>query len=72
MINGAPAAPIDIAALLAKRFALFGITGVVRMALAGLDAAIWDAQAIAQGLPLAALLGSAPRAFRPTTATASG
>src|SRR5215216_3279444 len=61
MIKGQRVAPLDIAALLAQRFALFGIAGVVRMALSGLDAALWDALAIAQGLPLAACLGSAPR-----------
>src|SRR5262245_30902687 len=34
-----------IAARLARRFALIGVTGTVRMALSGLDAAMWDAVA---------------------------
>ena len=53
--------PADIAAKLARRFALIGVTGTVRMALSGVDAAMWDALAIAAGLPLASMLGSAPR-----------
>ena len=38
-----------------------GVTGVVRMALSALDMALWDALAVAAGLPLATLLGGAPR-----------
>jgi mandelate racemase len=64
LINGKPVCPTDIAARLARRFALIGVTGTVRMALSGLDAAMWDALAIAAGLPLASLLGSAPRPIR--------
>ena len=37
------------------------MTGVVRMALSGLDMALWDALAMAAGLPLATLLGGTPR-----------
>jgi mandelate racemase len=64
LIKGKPVCPIDIAARLARRFALIGVTGTVRMALSGLDAAMWDALAMAAGLPLASLLGSAPRPIR--------
>jgi mandelate racemase len=64
LIKGDPVRPTDIAAKLARRFALMGVTGTVRMALSGLDAAMWDALAIAAGLPLASLLGSAPRPIR--------
>ena len=67
LIKGKPVRPTDIAAALARRFALIGVTGAVRMALSGLDAAMWDALAIAAGLPLASLLGSAaphPRLHR--------
>jgi len=60
-IAGAPLAPADIAATLERRYALIGVTGIVRMALSALDAALWDALAIAAGWPLATLLGSAPR-----------
>jgi mandelate racemase len=61
LIKGEPAAPVAIAALLERRFALIGVTGVVRMALAGLDCALWDAVAVAAGLPLASMLGGRPK-----------
>jgi mandelate racemase len=64
LITGKPVCPTDIAAMLARRFALIGVTGTVRMALSGLDATMWDALAMAAGLPLASLLGSAPRPIR--------
>jgi mandelate racemase len=60
-VKGERVAPADIAALLARRFLLIGVTGVVRMALSALDAALWDAFAIAAGLPLCVLLGAKPR-----------
>ncbi len=59
--KGAPVAPLDLFALLHERFALIGVQGIIRMALAGFDVAAWDAVAIAQGLPLARLLGATPR-----------
>ena len=61
LIKGERVRPAGIAAKLARRFALIGVTGTVRMALSGLDAAMWDALATAAGLPLATLLGSSPR-----------
>ena len=61
LIKGERVRPADIAAKLARRFALIGVTGTVRMALSGLDAAMWDALASAAGLPLASMLGSSPR-----------
>jgi mandelate racemase len=64
LVKGKPVCPADVATMLARRFALIGVTGTVRMALSGLDAAMWDALAMAAGLPLAALLGSAPRPIR--------
>lgn len=64
LIKGDPARPADIAAKLARSFTLMGVTGAVRMALSGLDAAMWDALAIAAGLPLASMLGHAPRPIR--------
>ena len=63
-VQGARVAPADLWARLAKRFTLIGVQGVVRMAMAGLDVACWDALAIAANLPLAALLGAAPRPVR--------
>lgn len=64
LIAGAAVAPLAIAAQLERRYALIGVTGVVRMALSVLDAALWDALALAAGLPLATLLGGTPRPLR--------
>src|SRR5262249_50721969 len=55
---------VDITALWAKlneRFALIGVQGVVRMAMAGFDVACWDALANAAGVPLVRMLGGEPR-----------
>lgn len=59
--KGEPVAPLDLWARLSERFALIGVQGIVRMALAGFDVAAWDALAIAQGLPLARLLGASAK-----------
>jgi mandelate racemase len=59
--KGDPVAPLDLYAKLQERFALIGVQGIIRMALAGFDAATWDALAISQDLPLAKLLGASPR-----------
>jgi len=64
LVVGQPVVPLEIAALFDRRFALIGVTGVVRMALSALDMALWDALAIAARVPLATLLGSAPRPLR--------
>ena len=48
-------------ARLAERFALIGVQGIVRMAMAGFDAACWDALAVGAGVPLCRLLGAEPR-----------
>ena len=61
VVKGEPVAPLDIGAKLARRFALVGVASVVRMALSGLDAALWDALAVAVGLPLATFLGAKPK-----------
>jgi mandelate racemase len=61
VVNGDPVAPLDLWRKLAIRFALIGVQGIVRMAMAGLDVAAWDALAIAAGLPLARLLGGEPK-----------
>jgi len=55
---------IDPAALwgkLAGRYALIGVQGIVRMAMAGFDVACWDALAIAAKMPLARFLGAEPK-----------
>ncbi len=61
VIAGSAAAPSAVAQRLARRFALLGVTGTVRMALSAIDMALWDAAAKACGQPLATLLGGAPR-----------
>ena len=61
IVTGDPVAPLDLWRKLASRFALIGVQGIVRMALAGLDVAAWDALAIAAGLPLARLIGGEPK-----------
>ena len=53
--------PETLWAELAERFALIGVQGIVRMAMAGFDVACWDALAVAAGVPLAKLLGAEPR-----------
>ncbi|HWX83222.1 MAG TPA: enolase C-terminal domain-like protein [Xanthobacteraceae bacterium] len=57
VVKGDVVAPLDLWRKLATRFALIGVQGIVRMAMAGLDVAAWDALAVAAGLPLARLLG---------------
>ena len=53
--------PAQIWSKLAERFALIGVQGIVRMAMAGFDVACWDALATAAGVPLVRLLGGEPR-----------
>ena len=60
-VTGDRLAPFDVGAKLARRYKLIGVQGIVRMALAGLDVACWDAVSIAAGLPLARVLGGLPR-----------
>jgi mandelate racemase len=64
LVRGEAVVPVAIAAKLQRRFALLGVTGVVRMALSALDMALWDALAIGAGRPLTALLGGTPRPLR--------
>lgn len=58
---GRPLAPMSVADDLASRFKLLGTQGLVGMALAGIDMALWDALARVHRLPLARLLGGAER-----------
>jgi mandelate racemase len=59
--KGERIAPAVLWAKLAERFALIGVQGIVRMAMAGFDIACWDALAIAAGVPLVRLLGGGPQ-----------
>ncbi len=61
LARGAAADPAALWAKLAQRFALMGVQGIVRMALAGFDSALWDVLAQAAGEPLCRLLGAEPR-----------
>jgi mandelate racemase len=61
VVEGERLAPADLWSKLAERFALIGVQGIVRMAMAGFDVAAWDALAIAGGWPLATLIGSSPK-----------
>ncbi len=60
-LTGCPAAPAEIDRLLEGRFRLLGATGLVRMAMAGIDMALWDAAAQRLGVPLVEMLGGARR-----------
>jgi mandelate racemase len=54
--------PLDLDRAMRARFTLFGgARGLQGMAVAGIDMAAWDALAASAGLPLAVLLGGAPR-----------
>ncbi len=64
LVRGQRVAPVEIGQTLARRFALLGVSGIARMALAALDGVMWDALARAAGLPLATLLGAGPRPVR--------
>ncbi len=57
LVRGQPVSPAELWSKLATHFTLIGVQGIVRMAMAGLDVAAWDALAIAAGVPLARLLG---------------
>jgi mandelate racemase len=64
VVKGETVAPLELWDKLAARFALIGVQGIVRMAMAGLDVAAWDALAVALKVPLATLLGSEPKRIR--------
>ena len=64
LIVGQPLAPADLTRRLAARFRLLGTQGLVGMALAGIDMALWDALAHHHGVSLASLLGGATAPVR--------
>jgi mandelate racemase len=61
VLKGEEVAPLVLEAKLRRRFTLIGVQGIVRMAVAAVDTAAWDAFAKSAGLPLATLLGAAPK-----------
>jgi len=64
LVAGRPVAPVAVSTFLNRRYALFGVTGAVRMALSLLDMALWDALAQALGQPLATVLGGEAQPIR--------
>jgi mandelate racemase len=64
LITGAALAPREIHHKLAARFRLLGAQGLVGMALAAIDMALWDALARAQEVSLARLLGGVEKPIR--------
>jgi mandelate racemase len=64
LVEGHGVAPLELERTLRARFALVGTRGLTGMALAGIDMAAWDALASAASVPLARLLGGAPRPLR--------
>jgi mandelate racemase len=57
LVEGDPALPAAVEEKLQRHLRLLGAQGLVLMAIAGIDMAIWDAQARAAGVPLVTLLG---------------
>jgi mandelate racemase len=57
LIQGEPLAPVTIELKLASTFRLMGTQGLIGMAMAGIDMALWDALARSYEMPLARLLG---------------
>jgi mandelate racemase len=63
-VKGNRVAPAELWNTLYKRFTLIGVQGIVRMAMAALDVAAWDALAIAAGMPLVEYLGGSRKPVR--------
>jgi mandelate racemase len=61
MVKGDEVAPLELERKLRARYALLGVHNIVLFAMSGIDMAAWDAFAQSLGLPLARLLGAAPR-----------
>ena len=60
-VRGEVVAPLELWSKLARRYALIGVQGVVRMGMSLFDVAAWDALAQSANLPLASFLGATPR-----------
>lgn len=65
LVKGEALAPVEIEQKLAKRFRLLGTQGLVGMALAAIDMALWDALARVHSVPLVRLLGGVEKPVRP-------
>jgi L-alanine-DL-glutamate epimerase-like enolase superfamily enzyme len=70
LVKGELLAPIEIEQKLAKRFRLLGTQGLVGIALAAIDMALWDALARVHSVSLVRLLGGRRSLFAPTAQSA--
>ncbi|MGQ0544333.1 MAG: enolase C-terminal domain-like protein [Betaproteobacteria bacterium] len=61
IVQGDEVAPLDLERKLRAKYTLLGVHNIVLFAMSGIDMAAWDAAAQAHGVPLARLLGAAPR-----------
>jgi len=64
LLRGEPVAPVEIEQKLSRRFRLLGTQGLVGMALAGIDMALWDALARSHNTSLTRLLGGVEKPLR--------
>jgi len=64
LLKGDVLAPAESEQKLARRFRLLGTQGLVGIALAAIDMALWDALARVHGMPLVRLLGGTERSIR--------
>jgi mandelate racemase len=64
LVKGDALAPVEVEQKLAKRFRLLGTQGLVGIALAAIDMALWDALAHVHSLPLVRLLGGVEKPVR--------
>lgn len=64
LVKGDVLAPAEIEQKLAKRFRLLGTQGLIGMALAAIDMALWDALARVHSVPLVRLLGGLANPIR--------
>jgi mandelate racemase len=63
-LAGQPLVPFDLANRINRHFKLPGVVGPLAMVASSVDTAMWDALAIAAGMPLATFLGAAPQPVR--------
>ncbi len=64
LVKGDVLAPVEVEQKLAKGFRLLGTQGLVGIALAAIDMALWDALARVQNMPLVRLLGGVEKPVR--------
>jgi mandelate racemase len=61
LIENQPLQPRELMQTIRRRFVLLGTPGLLDMALAGIDMALWDAHARMSGLSLSRLVGGVPK-----------